>query len=304
MGPLADDGLIKRLRITPSLVWRGMPSFALLRDTHQSMTTLYIAIPAMILYFAAGIKLGLRLSKGTQNPGAKRPLLALGLVAAALHAAILYQNLFLVSGLNLGFFNALSLLSWLIAVLVLLAALTQPLENLGIAVLPLAAIALLLEQIFPSAHLVSGEAAIALRLHIAISIFAYSLFSIAAVQAILLAIQDRHLHGKRPGGYIRALPPLETMETLLFQLIGIGFILQSLSLLSGILYLEDMFAQHLVHKTVFSITAWVIFAILLLGRWRSGWRGRVAIRWTLGGFTALLLAYLGSKWVLEIVLNR
>jgi len=294
MGPFADDGLIKRLRITPSLVWRGMPSFALLRDTHQSMTTLYIAIPAMILYFAAGIKLGLRLSKGTQNPGAKRPLLALGLVAAALHAAILY----------LGFFNALSLLSWLIAVLVLLAALTQPLENLGIAVLPLAAIALLLEQIFPSAHLVSGEAAIALRLHIAISIFAYSLFSIAAVQAILLAIQDRHLHGKRPGGYIRALPPLETMETLLFQLIGIGFILQSLSLLSGILYLEDMFAQHLVHKTVFSIIAWVIFAILLLGRWRSGWRGRVAIRWTLGGFTALLLAYLGSKWVLEIVLNR
>lgn len=268
------------------------------------MTTLYIAIPAMILYFAAGFKLGLRLSKGTQNPGAKRPLLALGLVAAALHAAVLYQNLFMVNGLNLGFFNTLSLLSWLIAVLVLFAALTQPLENIGIAVLPLAGIALILEQVFPSAHVVSGEVAIALRLHIAISIFAYSLFSVAAGQAILLAIQDRHLHNKRPGGFIRALPPLETMESLLFQLIAIGFILHSLSLLSGILYLEDLFAQHLVHKTVFSITAWVIFAILLLGRWRSGWRGRVAIRWTLWGFTALLLAYLGSKWVLEIVLNR
>jgi len=281
-----------------------VPSFALLRDIHQSMTTLYIAIPAMILYFAAGFKLGLRLSKGTQNPGAKRPLLALGLVAAALHAAVLYQNLFMVNGLNLGFFNTLSLLSWLIAVLVLFAALTQPLENIGIAVLPLAGIALILEQVFPSAHVVSGEVAIALRLHIAISIFAYSLFSVAAGQAILLAIQDRHLHNKRPGGFIRALPPLETMESLLFQLIAIGFILHSLSLLSGILYLEDLFAQHLVHKTVFSITAWVIFAILLLGRWRSGWRGRVAIRWTLWGFTALLLAYLGSKWVLEIVLNR
>ena len=268
------------------------------------MTTIYIAIPAIILYLAAGIKLGLRLSKGSQTTGSKRPLLAVGLLAAALHAVILYQNLFVVSGLDLGFFNALSLLSWLIALLVLITALAQPLENLGIAVLPLAALALLLEQIFPSSHVMGGETAIALRLHIAISIFAYSLFSVAAVQAILLAVQDRHLHSKRPGGFIRALPPLETMETLLFQLIAIGFILQSLSLLSGFVYLEDMFAQHLAHKTVFSLVAWLIFATLLFGRWRFGWRGRIAIRWTLVGFAALLLAYLGSKWVLEILLQR
>ncbi len=281
-----------------------MPSFALLRDIHQSMTTLYIAIPAIILYLAVGIKLGLRLLKGGLSPGTKRPLLAIGLVAAVLHAAILYQNLFVVSGLDLGFFNALSLLSWLIALLVLITALAQPLENLGIAVLPLAALAVLLEQIFPSSHIVGGDTAIALRLHIAISIFAYSLFSVAAVQAILLAIQDRHLHSKRPGGFIRALPPLETMETLLFQLISIGFLLQSLSLLSGFVYLENMFAQHLAHKTVFSIIAWLTFATLLFGRRRFGWRGRIAIRWTLGGFAALLLAYLGSKWVLEILLHR
>lgn len=268
------------------------------------MTTTYIAIPALILYLAAGFKLGLRLAKGAQANTSKFPYLALGLVAAGLHTVVLYQNLFVVSGLNLGFFNALSLLTWLIALLVLLAALFQPVENLGIAVLPLAALALSFEIAFPSVHVVSESLPATLRVHIAISMLSYSLLSIAAGQAILLAVQNRHLHGKRPGGFIRALPPLETMESLLFQMIAIGFVLQSLSLLTGMIYLENMFDQHLVHKTVLSIAAWLVYAILLLGRWRFGWRGRKAIRWTLSGFITLLLAYLGSKWVMEIVLQR
>ena len=94
------------------------------------------------------------------------------------------------------------------------------------------------------------------------------------------------------------------METLLFRLIAVAFVLQSISVASGIMYLKDMFAQHLAHKTILSIAAWVVFAILLVGRWRFGWRGRTAIRWTMSGFVTLLLAYLGSKWVLEILLGR
>ncbi len=133
---------------------------------------------------------------------------------------------------------------------------------------------------------------------------AYSLLSIAAIQSIVLALQDRRLRHKHPGGLTGALPPLQVMESLLFQMIGLGFIFLSLSLLSGIVYLEDIFAQHLVHKTVLSIVAWAVFGVLLWGRWHSGWRGRTAIRWTLGGFVLLLLAYFGSKLVLELILGR
>ena len=139
--------------------------------------------------------------------------------------------------------------------------------------------------------------------HILTSLLAYSILGLAALQSILLAIQDFHLRNRSPGGFIRALPPLQTMESLLFQMIGVGFVLLSLALLSGILFLEDIFAQHLVHKSTLSIAAWVVFALLLWGRWRFGWRSRVAIRWTLWGYVFLMLAYFGSKFVLELVLN-
>jgi ABC-type uncharacterized transport system permease subunit len=94
------------------------------------------------------------------------------------------------------------------------------------------------------------------------------------------------------------------MESLLFQIIGAGFILLSLSLLTGFLYLDDLFAQHLVHKTVLSICAWGLFAALLIGHWRYGWRGKTAVRWTLSAFALLLIGYFGSKLVLEIFLGR
>lgn len=271
------------------------------------MNITYIAILAIVLYLSAGIKLGLRLAKGAQAIRYKGVFLALGFAAIALHAWVLYQNLFVVNGLNMGIFNVLSLLSWIIVTLILATSFTQPVENLGIAALPLAALALILEMTSPSspaAHLVSKDVAAGLKIHILISILSYSLFTIAACQAILLAVQNKHLHSKRPGGFIRAMPPLETMETLLFRMIAVAFLLQSISVVSGIIYLRDMFAQHLVHKTVLSIAAWLVFAILLVGRWRFGWRGRTAIRWTMSGFVTLLLAYLGSKWVLEVLLGR
>jgi ABC-type uncharacterized transport system permease subunit len=111
------------------------------------------------------------------------------------------------------------------------------------------------------------------------------------------------LRSRQPGGFIRALPPLETMEHLLFRLIGTGYALLSLSLLSAVPYTQDVVAQHLIHKTTLSVAAWVVFAILLWGRWRFGWRGRTAIRWTLSGFVVLMLAYFGSKLVRELILG-
>jgi ABC-type uncharacterized transport system permease subunit len=177
-------------------------------------------------------------------------------------------------------------------------------ENLAILALPLAAITILLDLRYPGSRLLSEDAGWALRLHVLTSLLAYSLLTLASAQAILLAVQDNHLRTHHPGGFIRALPPLQTMEMLLFEMIGLGFILLSIGLVTGFVYLEDMFAQHLVHKTVLSIVAWIAFAVLLWGRYRFGWRGRTAIRWTLVGFAVLMLAYFGSKAVIELILQR
>jgi ABC-type uncharacterized transport system permease subunit len=268
------------------------------------MNTAYIAILAIALYLTGGVMLAMRLAQGAQATAGKATFMLPGFAAIILHAWVLYQNLFVVNGLNMGIFNALSLLSWIIAGLVLTTSFTQPVENIGIVALPLGAVALTAELLIPTEHLVSKEAPTGLKLHILISILSYSLFCIAACQAALLAVQNKHLHAKRPGGFVRALPPLETMETLLFRIIAVAFILQSFSLVSGSFYLKDMFAQHMAHKIVLSVAAWLVFAILLIGRWRFGWRGRTAIRWTMSGFATLFLAYLGSKWVLEVLLGR
>lgn len=264
------------------------------------MAMLLIAVP---LYLAAGLLFGLRLA-GKLSPTlfTKPRILTIGLTALVLHGLLLYQQVLTPSGINFGFFNAISLLTWVSAAVFLLSALANPIENLGIAIFPLAAVAMLLKQAFPAQHFLQPGREM-LDVHVLISVFAYAVLTLAALQAVLLAIQDRHLHSKHPGGFIRALPPLESMERLLFQMIAAGFILQSLSLITGFLFLEDMFAQHMVHKTFFSLVAWLVFAILLWGRWRFGWRGRTAIRTTLGGFASLLLAYLGSKLVLELLLG-
>lgn len=226
------------------------------------------------------------------------------LAAVALHGLGLSLTLVSAQGLDLGFFNSLSTVGWLMAVLLLATTLRRPLENLGLLLLPLAALGAALQLAFTDGRPRPEELGPGLELHIFISLLAYSLLSLAAVQALALAVQNRHLHNHHPGGFLRALPPLQHMEHLLFQMIGLGFVLLSAALASGFVFLEDIFAQHVVHKTVLSITAWVLFGVLLFGRWRFGWRGKVAIRWTLGGFIALMLAFFGTKLVLELLLQR
>ena len=174
----------------------------------------------------------------------------------------------------------------------------------GIIVFPFGALSLALRELNPEAHYLTNTLSAGLEFHILISILAYSMLSIAVVQAILLYIQDHQLRHKHPGGLIHALPPLETMENLLFSMIGLGFVTLTLSLLSGLFYLDDIFAKEHVHKTVLSFGAWLFFGILLWGRFQFGWRGRTAIRWTIIGFILLMLAYFGSKFVHELILQR
>ena len=193
----------------------------------------------------------------------------------------------------------MSVITWIIALLVWIVCVTNPMEHLGIIALPLASGILLIKMLFTDTVLINYD--ISLKLHITLSLMAYSLISLAAIQAILLGIQNNHLHNQKPTGFIRILPPLKIMEKQLFQLLLIGFITLTLSLASGFIFLEDMFAQHVAHKTILSMVAWLGFAVLLWGHFQYGWRGKTATRWTLAGAIILMLAYLGSKLVFELM---
>lgn len=261
---------------------------------------LYTAAAALLVRRVGAIALSVDSGMAARPVG----ILLLWGFGVALHSATLYTHIFTPEGMNLGLFHTLSVISWLAAAIVLASALTRPLEVLGVILLPFTALTLILEILFGDRVFLSAPMEPGLMIHVITSLVAYSLLFIAAVQAALLSIQNRYLHNHHPGGYIRALPPLAAMESLLFHLIALGFLLLSLSLLTGFAFLQDLFGQHLAHKTILSIAAWCVFGTLLWGHWRFGWRGRIAARWTLGGFSALLLAYLGSKVVIEIILGR
>jgi len=255
---------------------------------------------AVVAYLVAAVFLVLPLMKRPAPPHA----VALGIaaIAVALHLMItlgLHQG-----GINLHFFAALSLVGLVVAGLTLLVNLFRPVAGLGVVVFPLAALLLGIDMWLapPTAPLpIEWQ----IKLHVAFAMIGYSLLTTAALLAILLALQERALRKHRlDSGLIRALPPLTLTETLMFRLIGAGFVLLTLTLLSGVLFVDNLFAQHLVHKTVLSIAAWFVFGILLFGRWRWGWRGRQAVRLTLIGMIVLLLAFFGSKFVLELVLKR
>ncbi|MEE8119114.1 MAG: cytochrome c biogenesis protein CcsA [Gammaproteobacteria bacterium] len=255
---------------------------------------LYLATTAMVIWQFLGSQLDRR----------KHFVLIPGFLALAAHGLVLHTALFTPAGLNLSIVSSLSVAAWLVAAVVLLSALRAPTENLGILVFPLAGVSIGLLFFFSDRITIVENASWQLQTHILVSLVAYSLLTVAAIQALVLAFQESKLRGQNPGGILLALPPLQTMESLLFQLLWSGFVLLSLALFSGLVFVHDLFAQHLVHKTVLSILAWLIFGTLLWGRRKFGWRGRTAIRWTLGGFTVLLLAYFGSKLVLEILLDR
>lgn len=229
-------------------------------------------------------------------------ILAGGFLAAILHAVILFADTLTVAGINPSIFNSFSIVSWLAVVFYLIAESRKPVETLGIFIFPVTSVAIFLQLFWPQTMRLS-ELSFELKLHILLSLLAYGLLAVAAAQSVLLAVQTHFLKNKQPGGFIRSLPPLQSMESLLFQLISSGFIFLTLALLSGFIFLDDIFAQHLVHKTVLSIIAWLIFAILLWGRWHYGWRGKKAVHFTLSGFIFLMLAYFGSKVVLEIILQ-
>lgn len=238
-----------------------------------------------------------------QNASPLTPIV-LAWLAIGLHALYISEPWLLNTGFNFSILSTSSLVSLIVALLLMLAALNKPVEKLGIMVFPVAAGMLGLELLLPEKNRYLQIHDWEIGAHVLTSIIAFSLLNIAAIQAIMLAIQDQQLKSHPPKRFIQSLPPLQTMEILLFQMLAVGVFFLTISLASGFIFIKDLFAQHLVHKTVLSILAWIIFSGLLIGRSRYGWRGKLAIQWTWVGFFLLLLAYFGSKLVLENILGR
>jgi ABC-type uncharacterized transport system permease subunit len=229
-------------------------------------------------------------------------MIAIGLI---IHGWLLYQVIF-VNGFNLGFFNVLSAISWLTVLIYWIADLKHELTNLQAFVLPPAAIFALLPASNVANHVLPTVESPLFLAHIAIALLAYSLFTFATLHALLMAIAERSLHHKPTIIKLPSFPPLMVMETLLFRIISLGFVLLTVTLISGMLFSEEIFGKpmQLNHKTIFSVASWFIYGGLLYGRYQYGWRGLKAIRWTLAGFLLLLLAYVGSKFILQVLLGR
>jgi ABC-type uncharacterized transport system permease subunit len=266
------------------------------------MSTAFLAVAAALLYLSAsGIQL-LHLSQ--QRSQVARSVVGMGLIALLCHAIVAWDSVFSREGLNLGFYKVSALIFLVINVACIIALFRRPLQNLLIALFPLSAVAVLVSTFGPDTIDVQGEIGGGLMVHISSSILAYSVLTLAAAQAAVVAVQDYQLRHRHTRGIVRVLPPLQLMESMLFELLWVGVIMLTAAIASGMIFMEDMFAQHLVHKTVLTMVAWVLFSVLLWGHYQLGWRSQTAVRFTLAGFVVLMLAFFGSKLVLELVLQR
>lgn len=228
---------------------------------------------------------------------------SLSLAALVGHSDAIVRMMRINGAFSIGLLEATSLLAWTLAVLACLVSIERQNRVLGAILLAVAACG----AAFTGAGHGYAEASATgweLTAHILLSMGAAALLFAAAVTALLLVFLDRRLRSRRIADLPSVLPPLDALEKVMFRLIGAGFALLTLSLFTGFVFVTNLFTQHLMHKTILSIVAWVLFGVLLIGRARFGWRGRSAVRWTLSGFGFLVLAYFGSKFVLEYLLGR
>ena len=227
-------------------------------------------------------------------------------VALVLHGMLLYRRVVVPDGLDLGVANAVSMLVWLTVLIYWLAGLAfEGLTAILGLMSPVALVAVLLQAI-PMPHIVTYGGDPLFTLHFAIAMLAYSLFIVATVHAIVMLAEEKWLRRGVLPPFLKSLPPLLEMEALLFRILLAAFVLLTMTVVSGVFFSEQLFGKPLTfsQKTVFAIVSWFIFGGLLAGHYFRGWRGRKAVNWTLAGFTVLLLAYVGSKVVLELIMQR
>ena len=297
---------------------------------HALVAAGYVAI-AIGIWRAASLRSGAAELAGAEPYRLSVVVRVAIVVVWALHAVLLRDAARVDDTWRFGFALALSATMWLAVALFWFESFVVPLVSVWLVILPLAALCALLPQFFPGSVALgrlsgadSSTVSPWLPAHLAVALSAYGLLTIAAVHALFMAALDRWLHRTRGNAWpgveeaagdgrgriertmLAPLPPLLTMERILFRLIAVGFALLTLTVLTGVVFSEALFGKPIRfdHKTIFSLIAWVTFGALLVGRAVRGWRGRLALSWTLGGFAMLFLAYAGSRFVLEVVLHR
>lgn len=261
-----------------------------------------LQLVAMVLYLIATGMVGFGIH--TDRRALVRVGVAVTLVAVVVHGASFVIEMGRIGGFNADFFNSLALVSLINLLVVLVGLLRFAWVELLILALPGTAGFTLLKLLISPTPMALDTGAPMMDLHVISSLLSYSMLSIAAVTAVFIALLHNLLHRHRGMAMIEILPPLVSMEKMLFQMIGAGWVILTISLVTGLLFVDNLFAQHLAHKTFLSILSWLVFGLLLAGRWRYGWRGMRVVRLCLIGMAILLLAYFGSKAVLELVLDR
>lgn len=244
---------------------------------------------------------------------ARKGALISGITAGAwlLHGGALWTDMLANGSVRIGFALMLSAALWVSVAAYWIENRNFALDGLRRLVMPSAAAVAILPIVFPGGLLQLEGMAPVFGWHIAVAILAYSTLTIAAFHAVLMALQESRLHTRNAqGGWLASaidqLPALLTMEKLLFRLIWIGFVLLTLTVLSGVVFSEQLFgtAMKWDHKSLFTMLSWLLFAALLAGRQWRGWRGKTALRFTLAGFATLVLAYVGSRFVFEVILHK
>jgi ABC-type uncharacterized transport system permease subunit len=267
-------------------------------------------VVSALLYAALGVHFWRTRWRETAKPLAALPMQPWERAAIAgtllLQGIGLYDGLFSAGGMRFSFSYALSLMLWLAVFIYWLESFHSRMDGLQPMVLPLAAACAMLPALFPQLRTIAHAGAWGFKLHFLAAMLAYSMFTLSALHAVFMGFAERKLHQRALTKSLTSLPPILTMEALLFRMIVIAFVLLTVALGSGVLFSEEIFgkAMALDHKTLFAFASWGIFAALLVGRHVYGWRGRIALRWTLAGFMLLLLAYIGSRFVAEVILGR
>ncbi|HEX7060443.1 MAG TPA: cytochrome c biogenesis protein CcsA [Woeseiaceae bacterium] len=226
-----------------------------------------------------------------------------GIVAVLGHAAVLQSMILVPGGITLSLGNAASFIGLLSGLTGFCIVVQPALRGMGAGLMLLAGIAALATgwpAVSPGGTMMSWQ----LEAHVLISLVAYGMLTVGAIVAVFAIVQDKRLRARRVSAADRLFAPLEMTEKLLYGIAAAGFVTLLLAVFSGFLFVDDLFAQHLVHKTTLSLLALVLFGVLLAGRWLAGWRGRRAVLLYLWGFTILCLAYFGSRFVLEQILGR
>lgn len=265
------------------------------------MTTIFIGVIAVVAYITSSTLHYRHLYKSNVQ---YHWVMSVTLLAIAAHALTTYLLIDSPNGIDLGFLNMASLICVLVAALGFIISLKKPFASLLVMLFPMAIFSLLLVLFLPEGKRPETTLSPGMVAHVLLSVLAYGIMMIAACQAFLLAIQNRQLHLKQTNGLIKTLPSMQAMEQMLFELLWAGFILLSCSIASGVAYVDNLFDQHVAHKTILTLLAWLICAILLWGHHMKGWRGGTAVRLTLSAFFLLLLAYVGSSIVLQFILQR